>query len=516
MIYIVGSGPAAVSCATALLDRGAQVTMLDAGLELEADNQRRRAQLAASSPEQWTAEQVEFLKKGVAAETGGIPLKRAYGSDFPYRGNGSFEFRTNGTEVRPSFALGGFSNVWGGAVLPYCDSDLRDWPITVSDLAPHYKAVTGFMPMAIGPSGADGIDRMFPLYAENTTELQHSPQAQEWLAHLARHREQLAEAGIRFGSSRLAVAPNCVYCGLCMYGCPYGLIYNSAATLDQLRQRPGFHYLNGVTVESASEDGERVTLQARRGAERETFCGARAFLACGALSTSAILLRSIGAYDLPRRLLDSQYYLLPLLRRQRTRGAAQSQSHTLAQAFLELGDSKVSPRTVHLQVYTYNELFSAAIQRMLGPAAPLLRRPSTAILERMLLVQGYLPSELSGHIELRLARDNAVELNAVSNAATAGALSAVVRKLRNNWRGLGAIPLATMLRRGTPGRGYHSGGTFPMRRSPAPMEADTLGRLHGHQRIHAVDSSIFPDIPATTITFTVMANAHRIASEVAL
>ena len=32
------------------------------------------------------------------------------------------------------------------------------------------------------------------------------------------------------------------------------------------------------------------------------------------------------------------------------------------------------------------------------------------------------------------------------------------------------------------------------------------------ERVHLVDSSTFPSIPSTTITFTVMANAHRIAS----
>jgi choline dehydrogenase-like flavoprotein len=72
------------------------------------------------------------------------------------------------------------------------------------------------------------------------------------------------------------------------------------------------------------------------------------------------------------------------------------------------------------------------------------------------------------------------------------------------------------MRTGKPGRGYHSGGTFPMRRSPSTFESDTLGRLPGWERVHAVDASILTDIPATTITFSVMANAHRIGSEAPL
>jgi choline dehydrogenase-like flavoprotein len=34
--------------------------------------------------------------------------------------------------------------------------------------------------------------------------------------------------------------------------------------------------------------------------------------------------------------------------------------------------------------------------------------------------------------------------------------------------------------------------------------------LRGWRRIHLVDASVLPDIPATQITFSVMANAHRI------
>ena len=44
---------------------------------------------------------------------------------------------------------------------------------------------------------------------------------------------------------------------------------------------------------------------------------------------------------------------------------------------------------------------------------------------------------------------------------------------------------------------------------------DLLGRLSGWQRVHAVDATVFPSLPATTITLSVMANAHRIGWETA-
>jgi choline dehydrogenase-like flavoprotein len=77
-----------------------------------------------------------------------------------------------------------------------------------------------------------------------------------------------------------------------------------------------------------------------------------------------------------------------------------------------------------------------------------------------------------------------------------------------------AIPIPLAMRVGEPGRGYHSGGTFPMRQNPGALETDLLGRPTGFSRVHLVDASVFPSLPATTITLSVMANAHRIGSAV--
>ena len=44
-------------------------------------------------------------------------------------------------------------------------------------------------------------------------------------------------------------------------------------------------------------------------------------------------------------------------------------------------------------------------------------------------------------------------------------------------------------------------------------KSDLLGRPTGSQNIHVVDSSVLPTIAPGPITFTVMANAMRIAEE---
>jgi len=46
---------------------------------------------------------------------------------------------------------------------------------------------------------------------------------------------------------------------------------------------------------------------------------------------------------------------------------------------------------------------------------------------------------------------------------------------------------------------------------PGNFQSDLLGRPTGFSRVHVVDASVFPSVPAPTITLTAMANAQRIA-----
>src|SRR2546430_13641451 len=77
MFVVVGSGPAGVACAHALLQQGARVTMLDAGLDLESDRKANVAHLRSKSPQSWDATSLRFIREGVSVEAGGVSFKNA-------------------------------------------------------------------------------------------------------------------------------------------------------------------------------------------------------------------------------------------------------------------------------------------------------------------------------------------------------------------------------------------------------------------------------------------------------
>src|SRR5215831_19635149 len=143
---VVGSGPSGVACARALLDRGTDVLMVDAGLTLEASREERVAAMSAAAPDQWSADDLAFIREGTTASKSGIPLKRLYGSDFAFRdADERLGLELSGVGIKASIARGGFSNVWGAAVLPYQDGDMAGWPFGAERLGEHYRAVTRLM-----------------------------------------------------------------------------------------------------------------------------------------------------------------------------------------------------------------------------------------------------------------------------------------------------------------------------------------------------------------------------------
>ncbi len=482
---VIGSGPSGVACASALLAQGRSVLIVDAGLTID------EAGAAAST------------------ETKRIPRKLIYGSDFPYRGASEhLKLDAHAMGAEPSFARGGLSNAWGAAALPYAAHDIADWPLSAEDLAPHYAACADMLGIA---GEDDDLTEWLPLYAPPRGQLRASNQAQTLLHQMQRNRDRLHAQGLRFGRARAAVkARDCTYCGLCLRGCPDKLIYSAAQTLEALSANPRFSYRADVVVETLSEtsDGAITRGVQRQSGEALSFEANRIFIAAGALPTTAVLLRSAGAYDQTLRMKDSQYFLAPLALFRGAASARKEDLHTMAQLFLELRDPAISPHTIHMQVYTYNDVMAEAMRQRLGVFSPLARFGDA----HFVLIQGYLHSNHSGEIELTLRQDR-LEARGIPNPEARKRIIALMRKLMQLAPSIGAIPLTPLMEITEPGRGFHIGGAFPMQATPQRFETDLLGRPFGWTRIHAVDASILPSIPATTITYPVMANAHRIGTE---
>lgn len=522
MIYVAGSGPAGVSCAYALLSLGLEVTMLDVGIELESERTKIVEQLSGTNPENWDRNLIKIIKGNTVANTSGTFSKGVYGSNFPQRDVDKYiPCEIINAQPRISLAKGGLSNLWGAAVLPYTDEDIADWPISIKDLTPHYESVFSFMDLA---AINDDLKNKFPLYSKNYKSLKLSNQASALLNDLDSNKNTLNSKGFLFGRSRLAVNPEskngsrgCVYCGLCHYGCPTSAIYNSSYTLEELKKNKNFHYIKDIIIQRVSESNGKITISAITRSKNEliTFTGDRVYLACGVIPTTKIMLESLEAYDKELTVKDSQWFLIPLIRYKKSPRVINENLFTLSQLFIELFDPTLNKNTINLQLYTYNDLFLSAIKNILGFTYPLFKLPVNELLDRLLLVMGYLHSDSSSDFTIKLKKSNTTSkllIKSKINKSVVKTINGVYEKIYNNRDSFKSFPIPGITSIPKPGYGSHSGGSFPMRKNPKEFETDILGRPTGFSKVHIVDSTIFPSIPATTITLTIMANAYRIGS----
>jgi hypothetical protein len=241
-----------------------------------------------------------------------------------------------------------------------------------------------------------------------------------------------------------------------------------------------------------------------------TLTGERVFLACGVITTSQLLMRALALHEI--QIETSQSFLLPLLRYRAVRDVHDEETHALSQIFIVVRDPAIARRLVQLQIYTHSDLMSEALVN--SPVGPLLRglpRLKRAVEGRLVVLQGLLPSEESDPLVMK--RDEAgFVLSGHMSSRTRATMRRVAALLRAVGAQAGFVPMTPFLRPGAPGQSFHTGASFPMSRTPGALQSDRLGRPGGLLRIHAVDATVLPDIPAPPLTLTVMANAHRIGT----
>jgi hypothetical protein len=522
---IIGSGPAAAGVALALSrHRDEEITVIDIGTRLSAAKRSVVDRLASLPNSEWSAEEIAAIRpESVGRARRSLPEKRSYGSDYPFRDAGQLLGvhalgGTNNSII--SGAYGGFSTVWGAQVMPLSAAMFSEWPLSLDQMEPHYRAILSSIPFA---AEQDDLARTFPLFGEPKPLPPLHPRTSMVLNAYKRHHDRMQSLGITVGHARLAFnSDRCVSCGLCLTGCPHSLIYSASQTFDELIARRRVRYHDGLVAYRLSEsDGKARVDTWEAGANSvRTFEADRIYVACGAFGTTRLVLASLEHYDQPVVLDESVQFVLPTLSAKRTPDPRAVNSFTLNQFNMVVSLDDVGRDVSQLHFYSPDLAYLDAMPALLRMRAAL--PAAMGLLRHLTLGLGYLPSWASPRLRAVARRPQRSGLLPDFEVGTEDPPSGRIPMLREVLRRmtraapyLDLLPISVMQFVSGGGKSYHFGGSFSHTTpdNGGLLSTDQVGRLKVWRRIHLVDGSVLPSIPASTFTLTVMANAHRIAED---
>lgn len=512
---IVGSGPAGVSAAFPLLEAGARVLMVDGGRrESWQPPAEQYLSLRRNDPDQWhwfVGKNFHALRHNQAAS----PKLRVTTHESIFEGfQAANRIVTDDFVAIGSLAAGGLSNAWGCGVASLSDSELASFPVDAATMRTSYASVA----KRIGISGRcpDDMEDFFGVDAWAQPPLPmddlHSSIHRRYLAR----RDKLLQNRFRLGQARIAVLSEplgdrmaCDQSGTCLWGCGRQALYSAAYDLRSLKARKGFHYRPGHIVDGVYDKGGSVIVEGEGPQGPFRFTARRALLAAGTLASTRLALQAIDyRLPLPLQSCPTAAFLLCLPQylgrpHQAVTGLGQlSFALTLAnetQSFGSLFSTTGIPVTEFARHLPFGKRYAVDFLRKLLPACT--------------VGNIFLPGSLTA-ATVQLSDDRNLMVNGSYKAQTTELMREARARLANSFRHVGAILIPGSFTVGRPGTDIHYSATLPMCETPQQGQTGPFGELAGASRIYVIDGASLPYLPAKSHTFTIMANADRIARHI--
>jgi choline dehydrogenase-like flavoprotein len=537
-ILVIGSGPSGVHFALSALRKNHDVTMLDVGIQGAPIPLPEESFVGLK---QRMDDPVSyFLGDGYAAAV--LPDSAARldyynlpaAKDYVFKTPAYLRYTAHGISPLVSFAGGGLAQAWTGGCYPLNDTELSAFPFSYEDIQPYYDEVA----RRIGIGGEDDdLGPFFPRHEHLLAPVDLDESSAILLARYeGRRRKLTAKHGVRMGRSRqAALAQNkdgrgaCRYCGRCLWGCPNGALYTPTFTLRECASYTNFTYRAGFFASHfiLSRDFLIAEVVAYRlsGGPHETFQADAYVLACGTICTSNLVLRSVyrstGEIIRLNGLTENRQVLAPFFNfgmLGRTLNPDTYQYHQLAIGMF----SENSGQYVHGQITT---LKTASIHPIVQNL-PLGLRSAIDVFSNLRSGFGVLNLNFcdwrreENHLTLKKSFSGGAEKEwpelFIYYSPPAGELAtmkAALGKARRFFFDLGAPIIPGITRVRPMGSSVHYSGTLPMAREKASWCLSGVCQSYDIQNMFVVDGAAMPFLPAKNLTFTLMANAVRVADK---
>ncbi|MBE0460731.1 MAG: GMC family oxidoreductase [Candidatus Aminicenantes bacterium] len=522
-VLIIGSGVSGTSAALRFADNGIVPVILDVGIEPPQEPEIKEKFYSYreknDSFKLMIGEQFEGLnnldrrKKVMPAKL--VPPRMRFVTDSL---KDLYPVKEINFSVIQSFAQGGLANAWGAGVYRYNDRDLRSFPIKKSDLLSYYERLS----KELGISGEN--DDLVPYFGQDNLlqkPLRLSDNAQKLMNNYKKKKKKLNKKGVFIGRPRLAVLSQtfgerkpCDYSNLEFWQPNLSHLYTPSQTLKKLIKENKVVYKKGYLVRSWFRKGNAVIVQVEHIKDRkiEEFECKNLVLAAGAVNSARLALTSRKDSNTRLTLLDNAALLFPFFFPGRIGCRLETDAFGLTQLNF-IYDSNEDEIPIQGSILEITSPARAEFFQSFMLASYDNLRLIRYMLPAIMVMQLFLPSSAEDAAAIRINENNELEIYGKNRNINKNLINKTIKILRI----LKAYTFPFLVVRAPNGHGIHYSGTLPMLESSNRLyTCSKFGELYGEPGVYVADASVFPYLPSKNCSFTVMANAMRVADRISL
>lgn len=475
---VLGSGLAAASVITTLLNKRKKITIIDAGL----DNKNR-------------ANAKEFSKFSKKFSS---PKFNDKDSSFVYSGySKEIGIKEKNFSSIGSLAAGGLSNIWGANLNEYNEKELNLIGCKTSEAQDGYDFVSKILTKN-SYKNYNNLDE----FVEDYPGIILDKKCIDILNY-----QSASKKNITFELPRNAIfkAPDSKtsFQDKWLGNIKKYSIFNSYNYIKELKQDNPVSYLDGLLILSITKKKDEYLIKTKNlhSHTERTFRAKYLFVCMGVLSTTKIILEMTKNYNNKIPLLTTPAASIGLI----SKDYRKSNNINLSNLTFEINlkDEFVSGNFLPISKSLFRQAYDKNI---------LLRALSYAcffLLPRIYVLNMYFPSSLSAN-NIYLDSNKQLVIEGMTHQGLFSSYREARKILLNSLkdRKVFELPIFSSLLK--PGEDIHYGGTIPISNEPKDLTCNIKGELNGYKNFYICDASSMKYLSGKPHSFNMMVHAHLI------
>ena len=381
--------------------------------------------------------------------------------------------------------FGGHTNFWGGNSLRFSRNSVMDWPIEYDELRKYYDISEKILNVK---HYDDSISNFFKIKKNLRT-----------ISKKNKIFASIRNKDILFGRSRISRE----------YSTKFNdgdKILNVKDIFIRLIKTKKIFLVKGELLRFFKKKTKFELILKK--SKKRIICK-RLFIAAGPLNTKEIIKNSIKSPKKFLQLKQAQGFLIPVFKFKKLfiekKNISLSDFHLIYKKFFNTD--------LYMELKYCPDLIKETIKKRIGFLHYLI---PNFFFKKILIIWGFIPSDHSFDYKIFNKKIIINKKNISKKKKVTNELKGVIKKIGKE---LNFFVLGFLLKFTQFGRGYHIGSNFPMMKKNFEskfLSTDIYGQLNlnSYKNLHIMDSSIFTNIPSSSIGLSLLANAFRISNKI--